>query len=208
MPQRCFLEGIPMHKATFVLAGIAFASICCYSQDSQSLGDVARQVRAQKQQQAGQTKDGAVKAGDDSKQQSSVPTETSGPKARRVITNDDSPSSQDRTPVISAKADDPSSRFPENSAKHEEQGEHWKAQVQSQKEQISSLQNEIAQLSSSIRYAGANCVANCAKWNEHQERKQEQIETMKSQLEEQKHRLEEMQEEARKQGFGSSIYDP
>ena len=73
---------------------------------------------------------------------------------------------------------------------------------------IASLQNEITELSNSIRYAGANCVANCEKWNEHQQQKQEKVEAMKAQLEEQKHHLEEMQEQARKQGFGSSIYDP
>jgi hypothetical protein len=31
---------------------------------------------------------------------------------------------------------------------------------------------------------------------------------MKTQIEEQQTRLEEMQESARKQGFGSSVYDP
>ena len=66
----------------------------------------------------------------------------------------------------------------------------------------------MTNLSDSVRYAGANCVANCAKWNERQQQKQEQVESMKAQLEEQQHRLEEMQEAARRQGFGSAVYDP
>lgn len=197
-----------MHRATFALAALAFASVFCFAQDSQSLGDVARQVRAQKQQKASQTQDVTSKTGEDPKQQSSIPAEVSGAKAKHVITNDDSPGTQDRTPVIPAKADDGAARSLQNSANREEQGEHWKSEIQSQKELIASLQNEITQLSSSIRFTGSNCVANCVKWNEHQERKQEQVETMKAQLEEQKHRLEEMQETARRQGFGSSVYDP
>ena len=70
------------------------------------------------------------------------------------------------------------------------------------------MEREITSLSDSIHYAGANCVANCAHWNERQKEKQDRVETMKAQLEEQKRRLEEMQESARKQGFGSAVYDP
>ena len=197
-----------MQKKTFALLALTFSSAFCHSQDSQSLADVARQVRAHKQQPATQTKDAAATTGDDSRQQSPVPAETSAPKARRVITNDDSPGTGDRTPVISEQFHSGKSLSAETSGNHEQQGEQWKAQIQSQKELIASLQNQIIEVNSSIRYAGANCVANCAKWNEHQQRKQEEVETMKAQLEDQKHRLEEMQEAARKQGFGSSVYDP
>ena len=45
-------------------------------------------------------------------------------------------------------------------------------------------------------------------WNEQQLRKQEQLESMKAQLEQQQKSLEEFQDAARKQGFGSSVYDP
>jgi hypothetical protein len=44
-------------------------------------------------------------------------------------------------------------------------------------------------------------------WNERQKEKQDQVESMKAQLEEQKKQLENMQESARKQGFGSSVYE-
>jgi len=192
-----------MQRPTFALIAVALLSAVCLAQDSQSLGDLARQVRAQKQ-----AKDGVSKAGSDSKDQDSNSTGTSRPKASRVITNDDSPNTQGMTPLIAK----PSSRSTASSApaagNHEEQGEHWKSEILSQKDTIASLQNEITELSNSIQYAGANCVANCEKWNEHQQQKQEKVEAMKAQLEEQKHHLEEMQEEARKRGFGSSIYDP
>lgn len=64
------------------------------------------------------------------------------------------------------------------------------------------------ELSESIRFAPANCVANCVGWNERQREKQQRVERMQAQLEEQKRRLDDMQESARKQGYGSSVYDP
>ena len=63
-------------------------------------------------------------------------------------------------------------------------------------------------LSDSIHFAGGNCIANCAQWNERQQQKQQEVDTMKAQLEQQQKALEEMQEAARKEGFGSSVYDP
>ena len=86
--------------------------------------------------------------------------------------------------------------------------EQWKSQIQSQKNQIASLQTQIDQLNESIHFAPANCVENCVSWNERQKEKQQQVERMQAQLEEQKKRLDEMQESARKQGYGSSVYDP
>ena len=86
--------------------------------------------------------------------------------------------------------------------------EQWQSQIQNQKNAIASLQREIASLSESIHYAGGNCVANCVQWNERQKEKQDQIESMKAQLEQQQRRLEDLQDAAREQGFGSSVYDP
>jgi TolA-binding protein len=86
--------------------------------------------------------------------------------------------------------------------------EQWKSQIQAQKNAISSLQSHMNILNESIRYAGGNCISGCVQWNERQKQKQDQVESMKVQLEELQKRLEEMQDAARKQGFGSSVYDP
>jgi hypothetical protein len=191
-----------MQRPTFALIAVALLSAVCPAQDSQSLGDLARQARAQKQ------KDSASKSSSDSKDRDSSSTDVSRPKASRVFTNDDSPNTQVTTPVVAKQSSESSAATAQPAGNHEAQGEHWKSEIQSQKETISSRQNEITELNNSIHYAGANCVANCEKWNEHQQQKQEKVEALKAQLEEQKHHLEEMQEAARKQGFGSSIYDP
>jgi hypothetical protein len=70
------------------------------------------------------------------------------------------------------------------------------------------MQREIDSLNESVHYAGGNCVANCVQWNERQKEKQDRVEVMTQQLDEQQKRLEDLQESARKQGFGSSVYDP
>lgn len=192
-----------MQRPTFELVAVALLSAVCLAQDPQSLGDLARQVRAQKQ-----SKESSSKSSTDSKDEDSSSIDASHPKAPRVFTNDDSPNTNDRTPVVAKASSEKAATTAQSADNHEAQGEHWTSEIQSQKDTIASLQNEITELSNSIRYAGANCVANCEKWNEHQQQKQEKVEAMKAQLEEQKHHLEEMQEQARKQGFGSSIYDP
>jgi chromosome segregation ATPase len=199
------------------LALAAFALMCSHSsaQDDQSLGDLARQVRAQKQQKAAQSKD-TTKSGKSvsetadiiandttqSKAQGSTSEEAQGQVGAKTGSSSHSDSKD------SDAKDSKSSDSVLNPADREAQAENWKSQILQQKETIAELQQQIEQVSGSIQYAGANCVSNCEKWNEHQQRKQGQVDTMKSQLEELQHHLEEMQESARKQGFGSSVYEP
>jgi len=85
--------------------------------------------------------------------------------------------------------------------------EYWKSQVLRVKNAVASLQRNIDTLSNSIRFAGGNYEKHVA-WNERQREKQRQLEIMKSQLNHLQKRLEEMQEAARRQGYGSSVYDP
>ncbi len=191
-----------MQRLTLVLIACVVSASFCSAQDSQSLGDIARQVRAQKEQRDAQAKDATSNTSTSSAQDSNA-----SPKASRVITNDDSPNTQDLRPVVS-NSPDRGTTEPDSAAKHEKIGEQWKAQILSQKQVIASMQNEITQLSSSVRYAGENCLANCGKWNRRQQQKQERVDSIKAQLEVQTHRLEEMQEAARKQGFGNAVYDP
>lgn len=197
-----------MRRAKLVfIVGLLSASLC-HGQNQQSLGDYARQIRAQKQQREAQENGAATNVGPDSSGQDSSASNTSTSKTARVITNDDSPGSQDLSPVMSKGSNRTLAEPADSATKHTALGERWKSQIRSQKDRIASLQGEIAQLSSSIHYAGSNCLANCAKWNRRQEQKQGQIDNLKAQLAQQQHRLEDMQETARKQGFGNAVYDP
>ena len=79
----------------------------------------------------------------------------------------------------------------------------------SQKNYIASMQSQIKSLNDSIQYAGGNCVANCVQWNERQKQKQDQVENDEGATgTDAEDALEDMQEAARKQGYGSSVYDP
>jgi len=154
------------------------------SQDSPSLGDVARQQK--KQSKATPGKD---------------------VKPSKVITNEEIPE-HETSDVAHSSGGVESSNSTASADGAKQPAEHWKSQIQSEKGQIASLQKQIAQLNESIRFAPANCVGRCVEWNERQREKQQQVERMQTQLDAQKKHLEDMQESARKQGYGSSVYDP
>jgi hypothetical protein len=181
---------MPKTKERRVVALVAFA-ICLasgtnFAQDapSPSLGDLARQQRQQKQ---------------DAK------ATTGNPKT--VITNEQLPE-HDADPAQSETNGDKESRSRPGSEKGMQSSGQLKAQILAEKKQISSLEAQIEKVNESIRFAPANCAVNCVSWNERQVAKQGQVEGMQSQLEERKKQLEEMQESARKQGYGNSVYEP
>jgi len=175
--------------AVFVFTA-ALACVCvAYPQESPSLGDVARQTRQKKQE----SKD---------IQDSNTPRKT--PK---VLTDEDLPE-HPSTPAASPDENNGSTVEPNGSEAGKLAPEQWKAQILAQKSVISRLQSDTERLNDSIQFAPGNCVAGCVQWNQHQEEKQRRVERMRRQLEEQKARLQKMQEAARQQGYGSSVYDP
>jgi hypothetical protein len=189
-----------MRKAFRVLVSCSiFCALFALGQDQPSLGDAARQARQQKQQKGAQAKDAQSK---DSPGKDAQPA-----KAPRVITNDEIP---EHATATAASADQPRgiSYSPSPSGGGKMSPEHWKSQILAQKKVVSSMQREMERLNDSIRFAPANCSANCVQWNQRQREKQQEVERMQAQLEEQKKKLEDMQESARRQGYGSSVYDP
>jgi hypothetical protein len=177
----------PMRHLIFVLGAIAALCAGSIAQDSPSLGDLARQQRQQK----GQSKSGKSPDG----------------KAPKVITNEEIPEHSAEMPAAAVAGE--KSEIPQTSpGESKAAAAHWTSQISAQKSQIASLQRQMEQMKESIRFAPANCVGRCVEWNERQRQKQEQVERMQAQLDEQKGHLQEMQESARKQGYGSSVYDP
>jgi hypothetical protein len=169
-------------RLTVVLAAaIALPIANAAAQDSPSLGDLARQQRQQKE------------AADKS-------------KPAKVITNEQIPE-RPAAALNQARAEE-SSGADYHTNPDKASAEHWKSQILSQKNQVANLQREIDGLNESIRFAPANCVENCVGWNERQREKQLRVDRMQAQFDEQKKRLDEMQDSARRQGFGSSVYDP
>jgi predicted RNase H-like nuclease (RuvC/YqgF family) len=207
-----------MRKIFFLLAVCVFVCVVAHAQDdSPSLGDVARQARSQKQQKDAQPKDATAKdatspaSATDAKNAIPNSKDAAQAKVPHVITNEELPEHTASAARSEKKTDSGETDAPQDASQptgdRASQAEQWKSQIQQQKSSIADLQRQIDGLSKSIQYAPANCVENCQQWNENQQRKQQQVDSMKSQLEELQHHLEEMQDSARKQGFGSNVYD-
>jgi len=171
------------------VAVIFLSAALSYSQDSQSLGDVARQARQQKTRV------------------SDAPGKDL--QAHKVVTNDEIP--EQAASTADGSGADQSYELASHQASSEPgklSAERWKALIQAQKNVVSSLQKQIDRLNSSIHFVEANLYVNGPQHNKRQAQKQQEVERAQAQLEEQRKRLEDMQESARKQGYGSSVYDP
>jgi hypothetical protein len=178
-----------------LLADTAFACVLLSFGQDQSVADAARQSRLEKQKQT-QSQDSAATAPENQA------------KTHHVITNDEIPEHEGSDSASSMNSQP--HRAVETPPAHP-QGKlsagEWRFQIQSQKNAITSLQNEIARLSASIHFP-VSCLRNCPERTERQLQKENRVEIMKTQLDQQQKHLEEMQESARRQGFGNSVYDP
>jgi hypothetical protein len=167
------------------------------AQDSQSLGDAARQSRQQKRQKEAQA---PTPNGNNA---------TPAPKTPKIITNEEIPAHVSSPKLHNSDAQPRSAAYsPDSSGEGKLSADQWREQIQSVKGYIASLQASIDRLNDSIHYAGANCVSNCVQWNERQQQKEQQVEQMKAQLEDTQKRLEDLQDTARQQGYGSAVYEP
>jgi len=182
---------MPRIGRVFLISAVALPfTVLALGQDSPSLGDVARQARKQKQDPQNK------------------PAQSS--KTAKVITNEEIPEHSEADAQPSTQDDVRQESVPSSSASGGAKipAEQWKSRIEAQKNAVASLQSSIDRLNDSIRFAPGNCVSGCVQWNERQKEKQQEVERGQAQLAEQKKRLEDMQESARRQGYGSSVYDP
>jgi hypothetical protein len=177
-----------------LLAGVLLALTAVsssQSSDAPSLGDLARKQR-QKQQQ---TKDTSA-------------------KPKKVVTDEDMPEHSE------ASADWASADAPHSDGPHGEisvqpsagdvlkTGDQWKTAIARQKGTIADLKTRIDKLSSSIRFVTANAYRNGVEYNKYQAQKEQEVQRLQGELDGQKRDLEQMQENARKAGYGSAVWDP
>jgi hypothetical protein len=127
-------------------------------------------------------------------------------RPKKIVTNDDIPEHVGST-LTSARAPQTRTYVPPSYGPGQVPADQWKSVIQAQKTALDSMQRQIDNLSESIQHP-ENCIADCAQRNEGQREKAQQLESMKAQLEQLQKRLEDLQELARKQGFGSAVYDP
>jgi hypothetical protein len=169
-----------------------FALLAKGQDDQQSLGDVARKTREQKQQ----NKDAQSKT-------------KSTAKAPRVITDEEvAHSTTDSAATTSGQNDSSTATSPADVPAGKLPPDQWKSRILAQKNAVSTLHSNIDKVNESIQFAPGNCVSGCVQWNEHQKQKQAEVERMQAELKEQQKRLEDMQDAARQQGYGSSVTDP
>ena len=150
----------------------------------QSLGDVAREQR-QKQQ----AKD---------------------PKAAaKVVTNDEIPESRDASASSSDDTDAASeSSAPAAPSTGKRTAEQWKAEIEARKAKIAALQSQVDKLNDSVHFVEANRYYNGVQYNQYQLKKQQEAQRLQKQLDTEKKTLVDAQESARKDGFGTAVYDP
>jgi hypothetical protein len=169
---------------------ISFPLLPAFGQDAPSLGEAARKTRQQEKAQPGNS--------------------SATPKAAKVVSDEDAPQPP-REPASSSASGDqgsPASNAKSASVTQKRSAAEWKQLILAQKSGINAMQAAIDKLDESIQFAPANCVAGCVQWNERQLQKKQEVERARAQLEEQKKRLADMQEAARQQGYGGSVYDP
>ena len=162
----------------------------------QSLGDVARENREKKAEEA-------------STAQPNVITNTDLRKDPDA--NQEPPERQARTDVTSSsKAADHRSaerRFVEQGLAEQRAADHWKRQILAQKNKMAGLQARIEQLNAAIQSANGS-VQYEGPANRYQVRQLQRVAQIQQQLDEQKRKLDEMQEAARHAGMHTAVYDP
>jgi hypothetical protein len=196
---------LAMTMPRFILALAAAVSLCtgpALAQDAQSLGDVARQARQQKQEQANSNPD--TSSTDPQNTASSV-NDPPTPKHSRVITNDEIPEHTPRVPSNAQKR--PSGSTTAASKEVKRPPEYWKAQAQQLKNSMASLQRRIDVLNGSLHAVLTNSDDQPV-WNLREKEKERQLAELHAQMSDLQRRLEDTQEAARRQGYGSSVYDP
>jgi hypothetical protein len=157
---------------------------------AQSLGEVARQQKDGKNQKSG-----------------SPPAST----PKKVYTDEDFGSSESKDPGAAPTKDKAGSSTGSHAEKEKQptmSADEWRAKIQRKKDIIAALQDRIDKLDASVNYVqnNRNLYTNAPEYNAYQHRKQLAAEQLKGVLEQQKTDLSDLQDQARQQGFGNSVY--
>jgi hypothetical protein len=158
------------------------------SSDTPSLGELARKQK-QKQQDA----------------------KDKGLKPKKVTTNEDIPEHAPESSTSEASTTDDSPHAGEQATAADvvsRTGDQWKAAISQQKTAIADLKVRIDKAQSSIHFVEANAYRNGVEYNKIQAQKQQEVERAQNQLAEMQKNLEKMQEDARRAGFASAVWDP
>ena len=129
--------------------------------------------------------------------------------AAKVVTNDEIPESTDASASSSDDTDAASeSSAPAAPSTGKKTAEQWKAEIEARKAKIAALQSQVDKLNDSVHFVEANRYYNGVQYNQYQLKKQQEAQHLQKQLDTEKKTLVDAQESARKDGFGTAVYDP
>ncbi|HXZ42396.1 MAG TPA: hypothetical protein VEG68_16760 [Terriglobales bacterium] len=179
---------------SFSIALLLSGAVFAQSQPGESLGDVARTKRAEQQAQ-----------------------EAAGTMPK-VITNQDLPAAPPGVPESSPS--DPMSmvsgvkrsdgyadqRLTNRPLAEQRAAQQWRARIQAQGNKVAALQAHVDRMNALLNPVGG--VQYEGPYSRYQARQRERLEQMQEMLNQEKQRLYAMQEEARRVGMHTSVYDP
>jgi len=148
---------------------------------SQSLGEVARRTR----------------------QKEKTRTKT----AKKVITNEEIPESPNPTQAT-VEAEARAESGTSSGAAAPQTAREWRSAILMQKDRVETMQAHINKVNASIHFVDANAYVNAAEYNLYQIKKQQEVKHMQTELDEEQKKLVQLQEAARKEGMGTSVYEP
>lgn len=185
-------------------AGVSACALAASAQDAPPLGDVARQTRVEKQQPAQNSSTPAPASNSSS---DGTTSQAGGqPKTSRVITNDDLPEHH-AAPASAPAVPNRGNLRPLVVYEIKRPAQYWKTQALQLKSAIAQVQRHIDTLTDSLHAVLTNSTDEPV-WNYREKERQRQITDLQTQLSDLHRRLEDTQEAARRQGYGSSVYDP
>ncbi|MGB8064539.1 MAG: hypothetical protein WCF26_21805 [Candidatus Sulfotelmatobacter sp.] len=185
-------------------AGVSVLTLTASAQDAPPLGDVARQSRVEKQQPA-QNNSTPPPASNGSSDGTTSQTGAQ-PKTSRVITNDDLPEHH-AAPAPAPASPNRSNLRPLVVYEIKRPAQYWRTQALQLKNSIAQVQRHLDTLNDSLHAVLTNSTDEPV-WNYREKERQRQITDLQAQLNDLRRRLEDTQEAARRQGYGSSVYDP
>src|ERR1700758_2091333 len=186
---------------TLFAIGVSAGALTASAQDAPPLGDVVRQTRVEKQQPAEKSTTPASKDASDE-----TTAQATQPKTSHVITNEDLPE-HNAAPAPAPASPNRGNLRPAVVHEVKRPAEYWKNHALQLKNSIAQVQRHIDTLTDSLHAVLTNSTDEPV-WNYREKERQRQITDLQAQLSDLRRRLEDTQEAARRQGYGSSVYDP
>jgi hypothetical protein len=176
------------HFGVPITALLIWTSVTVYGQ---SLGDVARETREKKAGAAAAVTPKVITDGD-------LRNDAEEPKEAGSMSKAQG--------AGSGKIG--SGNRPATSAADPQAAEQWRKQILAQKRTVATLEKRLARFQASLSSVDASAISRGEILSRSQALEQERIAQVQEQLEEQRAKLLEMQEEARKAGMHTQVYDP